>query len=624
MGKKKENRTYIGGQAVLEGVMMRGKTAYATAVRDPEGHIQVESRRLNTSKAMKRVNKIPLVRGVVSFVSSLVTGSKILMRSAAVYGDEGEPSKFEKWCQEKLHLNVMSAVSFVATLIGVLLAVGLFVALPMFLSNLFFPEETGLRYGIGYNLAQGGLRLLIFLIYIVAITAMKDIRRVFMYHGAEHKTITCFERGMELTPENAKTCSRLHDRCGTTFLFLVMAISIVVFSVVNWICDAYLNLFVYNEVANYFIQFAIKILFLPLVAGISYEVLKLLAKSQSKWLIPLKAPGFALQLLTTREPTEDMLEVAIAAFRKVAALDADPSMPEESFVVSRTVKNYVQELKERFAEKDIDVSDAEWLVSLRSGVPRSELASSDKLLVPSAVRALDALAEERLKGRPLWYILGSTDFYGCEIKTDERALIPRPETELLAELAVKAAKEGDALLDMCTGSGCIAIALAKYCADRHVSVTAADKSTEALALAAENAAANGVEVRLLESDLFASVEGTFDIIVCNPPYVKRGDLADLQREVRDYEPLSALDGGEDGLDFYRRLAAEAPAHLKEGGMLLVECGAGQARDVAQLFCSFARVSIIRDYAGIERFVRAVVQPKTAAADERTSSKGEAE
>ena len=624
MGKKKENRTYIGGQAVLEGVMMRGKTAYATAVRDPEGHIQVESRRLNTSKAMKRVNKIPLVRGVVSFVSSLVTGSKILMRSAAVYGDEGEPSKFEKWCQEKLHLNVMSAVSFVATLIGVLLAVGLFVALPMFLSNLFFPEETGLRYGIGYNLAQGGLRLLIFLIYIVAITAMKDIRRVFMYHGAEHKTITCFERGMELTPENAKTCSRLHDRCGTTFLFLVMAISIVVFSVVNWICDAYLNLFVYNEVANYFIQFAIKILFLPLVAGISYEVLKLLAKSQSKWLIPLKAPGFALQLLTTREPTEDMLEVAIAAFRKVAALDADPSMPEESFVVSRTVKNYVQELKERFAEKDIDVSDAEWLVSLRSGVPRSELASSDKLLVPSAVRALDALAEERLKGRPLWYILGSTDFYGCEIKTDERALIPRPETELLAELAVKAAKEGDALLDMCTGSGCIAVALAKYCADRHVSVTAADKSTEALALAAENAAANGAEVRLLESDLFASVEGTFDIIVCNPPYVKRGDLADLQREVRDYEPLSALDGGEDGLDFYRRLAAEAPAHLKEGGMLLVECGAGQARDVAQLFCSFARVSIIRDYAGIERFVRAVVQPKTAAADERTSSKGEAE
>ena len=606
MGKKKENRTYIGGQAVLEGVMMRGKTAYATAVRDPEGHIQVESRRLNTSKAMKRVQKIPLVRGVVSFVSSLVTGSKILMRSAAVYGDEGEPSRLEKWCQEKLHLNIMSAVSFVATLLGVVLAVGLFVALPMFLSNLFFSEESGLRYGIGYNLAQGGLRLLIFLLYIVAITAMKDIRRVFMYHGAEHKTITCFERGMELTPENAKTCPRLHDRCGTTFLFLVMAISIVVFSVVNWICDAYLDIFVYNEVANYFIQFAIKILFLPLVAGISYEILKLLAKSQSKWLLPIKAPGFALQLLTTREPTEDMLEVAIAAFRKVAAMDADPDLPEESFVVSRTVPNYVRELKERFAEKGIDESDAEWLVSIKADVPRSELASSEKLLVPGTVRALEELAQERMEGRPLWYVLGSTDFYGCEIKTDERALIPRPETELLTELAVKAAKEGDKILDLCTGSGCIAVALARYCADRRVEITAADKSADALSLAAENVAANGACVRLVESDLLASVEGKFDLIVCNPPYIKRADLSGLQREVRDYEPAAALDGGGDGLAFYRRLAREAPGKLKAGGVLLVECGAGQARQIAQMFCSFARVSIIRDYAGIERFVRAVV------------------
>ena len=129
--KKKEKRTYIGGQAVLEGVMMRGKTAYATAVRDPEGNIQVESRRLNTSKGMKRVAKIPLVRGVVNFVSSLVTGSKILMRSAEVYGDEAQPSKFEKWCERKLHINLMSAVSFLATLLGVVLAVGLFIALPM-------------------------------------------------------------------------------------------------------------------------------------------------------------------------------------------------------------------------------------------------------------------------------------------------------------------------------------------------------------------------------------------------------------------------------------------------------------------------------------------------------------
>ena len=133
---KKNNRTYIGGQAVLEGVMMRGKTAYATAVRDPEGNIQVESRRLNMSKSMRIVSKIPLVRGVVSFVSSLVMGSKILMRSAEVYGDECEPSRFEKWCEDKLHINMMAILSFIATLLGVVLAVGLFIVLPIVLVDL--------------------------------------------------------------------------------------------------------------------------------------------------------------------------------------------------------------------------------------------------------------------------------------------------------------------------------------------------------------------------------------------------------------------------------------------------------------------------------------------------------
>ena len=607
--EKKESRTYIGGQAVLEGVMMRGKTAYATAVRDPEGNIQVESRRLNASKGMKRVAKIPLVRGVVNFVSSLVTGSKILMRSAEVYGDEGKPSKFEKWCEEKLHINLMSAISFIATILGVVLAVGLFIVLPMVLVNLLV--RTGgwlVPRSIGYNLLQGLFRLIIFILYIVAITAMKDIRRVFMYHGAEHKTITCFEKGMELTPENAKTCSRIHDRCGTTFLFLVMAISIVVFSVVNWVCDAYLDIFDYGTVVNFLIEFAIKILFLPIVAGISYEVLKLLAKSQSKILLPVKAPGFALQKLTTREPSEDMLEVAIAAFKKVYEMDADPSVPETDFTVSKSVQKYTEELKTLFAEKGIDESDAEWLVAMKTGVARSGLAESDKMLVPSEVKELDALAGERMAGKPLWYVLGSTSFYGYEIKTDARALIPRPETEMLAELAIKTAEDGNSVLDLCTGSGCIAVAVANETKKqgKSVKVTASDISADALALAAENVKANGAEVALVESDLLSGIRGKFDVIVCNPPYIKRGDLSSLQSEVRDYEPMSALDGGEDGLDFYRRLAKDAPKKLKKGGTLLMECGQGQAQEIVKLFKKFDYAMITRDLEGVERYIRAVL------------------
>lgn len=607
--KKKDCRTSIGGQAVLEGVMMRGKTAYATAVRDPEGNIQVESRRLSTSKKMKVVSKIPIVRGVVNFVSSLVVGSKILMRSAEVYGDEGEPSKFEKWCEKKLHLNVMSAVSFIATLLGVVLAVGLFVVLPILLADLLADSGDWLkRYSIGYNLIQGGIRLVIFILYIVAITAMKDIRRVFMYHGAEHKTITCFEKGMELTPENAKTCSRIHDRCGTTFLFLVMAVSIVVFSVVNWVCDEYLDIFVYGKVVNFLIQFAVKILFLPFVAGLSYEVLKLLAKSQSKILLPIKAPGFALQKLTTREPTEDMLEVAIAAFNKVREMDADASVQESSFVVSKSVKKYTEELKTLFASEGIDESDAEWLVSVKSGVPRSELAESDKMLLPSEVREMDAIAGERMGGKPLWYILGSADFYGYEIKVDGRVLIPRPETELLAEMAVKTAEKGDKVLDLCTGSGCIAVAVAKegQKLGKDLSVTASDVSEDALDVARENAEKNGVSVTFVKSDFLDGVKGKYNIIVCNPPYIKSGDIAGLQREVKDFEPLSALDGGEDGLDFYRRLAKDAPRKLAKGGTILMECGAGQAQEIVKLFKKFDYTMIARDYNGVERFVRAVL------------------
>lgn len=604
--EKKDSRTYIGGQAVLEGVMMRGKTAYATAVRDPEGNIQVESRRLNVSRGMRIVSKIPLVRGVVSFVSSLVTGSKILMRSAEVYGDEGEPSRFEKWCESKLHINVMAAVSFIATLLGVVLAVGLFIVLPILLADLLVSSGTWLvKYSVGYNLIQGCIRLIIFILYIVAITAMKDIRRVFMYHGAEHKTITCFEKGMELTPENAKTCSRIHDRCGTTFLFLVMAVSIVVFSVVNWVCDEYLNFFRFGSVVNFLIQFGIKILFLPLVAGISYEVLKLLAKTQSKILLPIKAPGFALQKLTTREPSEDMLEVAIAAFKKVYEMDADEKIGETDFTVSKTVKKYTEELKVLFAENGIDESDAEWLVSVKTGIARSELARSDKILVPGRVRELDKIAGERLTGRPLWYILGDTEFYGYKIKVDERVLIPRPETELMTEQVLRTAEQGDKVLDLCTGSGCIAIALAKKGAEKELTVTASDISADALALAQENAKRNGADIKFIESDLLEGVRGKFNIIVCNPPYIKSGDIAGLQKEVQ-FEPKGALDGGEDGLDFYRRLAKEAPRHLVKGGTLFMECGIGQAQEIVKLFKKFDYTMVSRDYNDVERFVRAVL------------------
>ena len=185
-------------------------------------------------------------------------------------------------------------------------------------------------------------------------------------------------------------------------------------------------------------------------------------------------------------------------------------------------------------------------------------------------------------------------------------MIPRPETELLTEQVLKTAEEGNKILDLCTGSGCIAIALAKEGKAKKLAVTASDCSEAALALAKENADDNDADIKFVQSDLLLGIRGKFDIIVCNPPYIKHDDIANLQREVRDFEPVLALDGGEDGLDFYRRLAKEAPKHLVKGGALFMECGIGQAQEIVKLFKKFDYTMVSRDYNDVERFVRAIL------------------
>ena len=221
----------------------------------------------------------------------------------------------------------------------------------------------------------------------------------------------------------------------------------------------------------------------------------------------------------------------------------------------------------------------------------------------SESKKIEAIVKERLTGPPLWYIMGDVDFYGCKIKVDERALIPRQETEQLAEIAVKTAEAGDKVLDMCTGSGCLAVAIAKGCAGKNVSVTAADISDAALMLAQENAELNNVTVHFVRTDLFENIRGRFNLIVCNPPYIRSGEIASLDREVKDFEPRIALDGGADGLDFYRRLAREANRYVARGGMLILEVGEDQASDVLRLFEKRDYAIVIKDLEGKERFLK---------------------
>lgn len=350
----------------------------------------------------------------------------------------------------------------------------------------------------------------------------------------------------------------------------------------------------------------LKLLLLPVVAGISYELLKLLSKTQSPLVLPLKAPGLLLQLLTTREPNDEMIECAIAAFEKVLDMDSDPESPEKTFATETKLSKLSALMKKQFAQKQIDESDAEWILSLTLGVPRSKLAE-ERVVTRNECRKVLDIFEERLTGKPLWYIFGDTEFYGYKIKVDERVLIPRPETELLVQQAIRTVEEGDKVLDLCTGSGAIAIALACEAAkDKNISVTAADISEDALEVARENARYNKANVTFVKSDLFDSVRGRFNLITANPPYIKTKDIPALQREVRDHEPHIALDGGKDGLDFYRRIAEKLTRYLVHGGMLIMEVGEDQAQDVLKIFSKCDYAMVVKDLEGKERIVKIVV------------------
>ena len=606
--KHKQKCVSIGGQAVMEGVMMRGRQSMATAVRDVDGSIQIESERFDPPEKRSKFSRLPFVRGVVNFVTSLIDGNRVLMRSADVcMPDDGEaPSKAEKWLRDKYKIDLGGVLSGVAVFLGVLLAVAIFIVLPQFITGFLPFDKTSVGLdGLWFNLIEGGVRLLVFIAYILLISLIPSLKRVFMCHGAEHKTISCYESGKELTIENVRSCSRVHDRCGTTFLFIVMIVSILVFSLANFAVAGWL--YTGNAALDGLLRVTFKILLLPVVAGVSYEILRLLAKTKSKFFLLFKFPGLLLQRLTTREPEDGMIECAIAAFTTVLKMDVDPTIPERFFAVSGKMSVMLKNVKKVFAQAEIDEEDAEWIFALTLGIPKSAVASEEKIIKSAEAKRIMKIVNERMTGRPLWYIIGDTDFCGYTIKVDERVLIPRPETEELVMMVVSALEDGFSVLDMCTGSGAIAIAVAKEAQKRglNIKVTATDISADALALAKENAEANGADVLFVQSDLFTRIRGRFDVIVSNPPYIPTADLDGLQREVKDYEPRLALDGGADGLDIYRRFSADAFKYLNRDGLIFLEVGEGEAQAVSKMFRGNSYSMIVKDFNDVDRYVKIV-------------------
>ena len=309
---KDANPTKMGGQAVMEGIMMKGDKKTAVAVRLPSGDIHIKTEE-NPKK--RTWAKIPIVRGVIVFVNSIIQGTKTLMYSADVLekyeeklgeGALAEKGKFETWLEkhfgERAVWNILIAISVIISLV---FSIGIFVIGPTAVINWMtaFTENE-----IVLNLTEGLLRIAIFVIYVLLISKMKDIHRVFQYHGAEHKCIHCFESGRELTPENCQEFYTLHPRCGTSFLVFVLVISLIVFSFLGW--------------PNLALRIVSRLLLIPFIAGISYEVLKWAGKSDNWFIKIISIPGLYLQKLTTAPPDNEQLEVAIAAVKAVMDEDA--------------------------------------------------------------------------------------------------------------------------------------------------------------------------------------------------------------------------------------------------------------------------------------------------------------
>ena len=304
-------RVDIGGQAVIEGVMMKNKNTYAVAIRKPDNEIIVDKKEYTSFSEKIKLFKLPLFRGMLAFIESLVIGMKILTFSAEFFEVEEEkedkgPDKFDRFLTKIFGDKLDNVIVGFSVVMSIILAIGLFVVLPLGISQLtkgILPNERLI------NLVDGVVRVIIFLVYLKLISLMKDIQRVFQYHGAEHKSINCLESEEELTVENIRKQSRQHKRCGTNFLLIVVLMSILVLMVI--------------DVRTFWLRFAVRLLCLPLIAGLSYEIIRWLGRSESKLASIIAKPGLMLQNLTTREPDDSQIEVAIASLKGVLIIDEE-------------------------------------------------------------------------------------------------------------------------------------------------------------------------------------------------------------------------------------------------------------------------------------------------------------
>ena len=576
----------VGGQAVIEGVMMRGSKGQATAVRTPNKEIRIDFKKIVPITKKYKFLNVPFIRGIFVLVDSLITGINTLNYSASFFEDEDESeSKFEIWLKNKFGERSNDLIIGATMILSFAIAIGLFVALPTAIASLFSYLNL---HPIALNLIEAVIRIMILLGYMYSISKMEDIYRVFQYHGAEHKSIFCYEAEEELTVGNVKKFSRFHPRCGTNFLFLIMFVSILIFSFTGW--------------GGFLERLILRILLIPVVSGITYELIKWLGKNDNKLAKIIAYPGLKLQELTTKEPDDDQIEVAIAALMKAEGLK-----PKE-----KTIGELLDKASKELKEENIDTYILDAQLLLGNVLAKDKLyiiTNRDKNVSLKDEKEYFELIEKRKNKMPIKYILGETEFMVLDFNVEEGVLIPRGDTEILVEEVLSIINEEDELnvCDLCSGSGAIGISIANY--RKKINVEEIDFYEVPEKVTKKNIIKHGLEgrVKFIKSDLLKEPinQGKkYDVIVSNPPYIKADEISNLMDDVKKYEPHTALDGGDDGLVFYKRIIEESKTTLNNEGVLAFEIGYDQGEEVSNLMkeAGFYNIKLVKDLAGLDRVV----------------------
>lgn len=575
----------VGGQAIIEGVMMRGAKGLATAVRTPNGEIEVKVKRTTPITKKYKILNIPIIRGAAALIDSLIIGINTLNYSASFFEEDEEESKFDTWLKNKLgDKGANDLIITLTMMVSLLVAAGLFLGIPTAIASIF--KGIGLS-PILLNLIESAIRIAILITYMYFISKLDDIYRIFQYHGAEHKTIFCYEAEEKLTIENVKKFGRLHPRCGTNFLFLTMIVSIILFTLTGW--------------GGFWQRLILRIVLMPLVAGITYELIKWLGRTESKLGKFIAYPGLKLQELTTKEPDDEQLEVAIKSL-----------MAAEGIEYKKTIGELLIDGNKILKEANIDtyILDVQLLLGKVLGKDKLYLITNKEEEVSKIKeREFYKLINQRKDKMPIKYILKSAEFMGLEFQVEEGVLIPRGDTEILVEETLKFIKNERRydICDLCCGSGAIGISIAYLKENTNVDLIDYYEIPEKVTK--KNIRKHNLDSRtnFIKSDLLKepiSMNKKYDILVSNPPYIKDEVIETLMDDVKKYEPHTALSGGEDGLYFYKKIIDDSNKILKDNGVLAFEIGHDQGKEVSDLMVEkgYKNIRVIKDLAGHDRVV----------------------